>query len=470
MTSKSNLQTYFIKTFGCQMNYSDSERISRILENVSLKRVNNIDKADLIIYNSCSVRQSAEDRILGLKKNIQKLKSKVNKRYLKYKLPIAILTGCMCKRSWDNNQKREEKYLNNLKRKTPWVDKFIQIDDIYKIPEILGLKNKTVATNDYLTIQPNYQSKFSAYVPISTGCDEFCTYCIVPYTRGKLINRPSKEIIKDVRELIKKGYKDIMLLGQNVDAYQAPNKFNYKFLDLLKEIDNLKGDFWLSFLSSHPNYFSQKLADYFIKSTSKANESIRNNKPLTQGGHIRSYLHLALQSGSNKMLKLMNRKYNIDKFISLCQKLKENIPNLNLSTDIIVGFPNETKADFQKTINVFKKLEFDMAYINKYSPRKGTVAFKTTDNVPLSIKKKRDKLLTKILSKTALKNNQKYLDKEIRVLITKTNKKIAFGKSFNFKDVKINLNNINFIEIGDFYNVEIKEVNSWSLQGHLNPR
>lgn len=486
MKSKNLLKTYFIKTFGCQMNYSDSERIAAIFQTLDLKAINQIDKADVVIFNTCSVRQSAEDRIFGLKKNILLLKQKHNTKYksTKYKLPITILTGCMCKRSWDISDKksrsREEKYLKKLKQKLPWIDIIIEIKNINKLLNIFNnnLSSKTITKQsicnksgqNYLSIKPSRVSQTSAYVPISTGCNEFCSYCIVPFTRGLQIDRPAGIILNEVQKLIAKGYKDIMLLGQNVNAYNfRTNNSQQTFLDLLKTIDNIKGNYWLSFLSSHPNYFTDDLIYYFAKSTNKATSRILNHKRLTTGSHIRPYLNLALQSGSNKILKLMNRKYSVEKFINICKKLKQKVPNLNLSTDIIVGFPSETEKDFEKTINIFKKLQFDMAYINKYSPREGTASATLEDNISLETKKKRAKKLTKILAQTALKNNRKYLGKNVRVFIKKINKleKIAFGKTFNFKDIEIVLKTTDKISKGSFVTVKVERTGSWSLKGKL---
>lgn len=519
MSNISKPKTYLLKTYGCQMNFSDSERIETVLQGTGLKRVKDIHKADVIIFNTCSVRQSAEDRILGLGKKIKQLKNKRNdqspntncqlpaRTHPNYTIvggsvagrPITVLTGCMSKRSWDGTineiARREKKYLALLRRKMPWIDIVIEIKDIAKLRKLLELQQCDHVTiqqfnnlaimqiRNYLNIPPTFKSQISASVPISTGCNEFCTYCIVPYARGKQIDRPATEIINEVQTLVKKGYKDIMLLGQSVNSWKNPSttcgfkvpSLNHSdhglnsintFLDLIKTIDNIKGDFWLTFLSSHPKYFTDELIDYFAKSACRMGSLTASNNVPT---HIRPYLNLALQSGSNKILKRMNRKYTVEKFIRICKKLKKEIPYLNLSTDIIVGFPGETEQDFLETVKVFEELEFDMAYINKYSPRAGTASAFMKDNVPLKIKKEREKILTKILRETALRNNLKYRGEIMRVLIERIDKKrkLAFGKMFNFKDIKIPLKTTNKITVGDFIKVKVDKVSSFHLEGTI---
>ncbi|MBN2015581.1 MiaB/RimO family radical SAM methylthiotransferase [Candidatus Dojkabacteria bacterium] len=482
MKARAKLKTYLLKTYGCQMNYSDSERIESVLQNAALKPANSVEKADIIVFNTCSVRQSAEDRILGLKKNIQILKRAKNQklRDTKYELPITVLTGCMAQRCWNVESKRQEtegkRYLAKLRRRAPWIDLIIPIKEIVNIRRLLTNQpsdHPGIRLPDYLAIRPSLKSNHSAYIPISTGCNEFCSYCIVPYARGKLINRPASEILSDIQELVSRGYKDIMILGQNVNAWKNPeNKPPKDFTDLLKEVDKINGDFWLSFLSSHPNNFTTSLLNYFTKSANKGTENQKRGKKLTVGNHIRPYLNLALQSGSNRILKKMNRKYSVEKFIDICSELKEKYKNLNLSTDIIIGFPGETNRDFNKTADVMKRLEFDMAYINKYSPRNFTIAEKFGDNIPWKVKKEREVELTRILRKSAFKNNKRYVGKKSRVLIDKIDKKkgIAFGKTFGFKDVRLSFTNDHTPRAGKFVEVKITKSNTWSLEGILYPQ
>lgn len=412
---------YHIITYGCQMNKSDSERIASVLEKIGCQATNKISKADLIVINMCSVRQSAVDRVYGL---INKPKSKTQK---------IILTGCILP---PDKRKMKNK-----------VDLIFNIKDLPKLPLMLKpakLTNLETRSPNYLeTWSPNYRSSnylslssspastFSAYVPVMTGCNNFCTYCVVPRTRGREFSRPVEEIINEIKDLIGKGYKEIILLGQNVNSYKGKIKNkklkNLKtekyidFADLLKLIDNFQGKFWLTFITSHPKDLSDKLI-----------------KVMASGKKIMPYLHLPIQSGDNEILKKMNRGYTVEDYKNLIHKIRHHIPFVNISTDIIVGFPGETKKQFKNTAKLMKWVKFDMAYIARYSPRFGTIAANFEDNINYEEKKEREKLLTEILKKTALKNNEKYLGKTVEVLIGKNEKNFSWGKTKNLKNIKIN--------------------------------
>ncbi len=334
---------YFIITFGCQMNKSDSERIAAILEKEGYKLAFKKEKADLIVVNMCSVRQAAVDRVFGKIKELTKLKIKNPK--LK-----TILTGCILKS--DKNKLRE-------KFDAIWDDK------------------------DYLQALPKRQN-ISAFIPISNGCNNFCTYCVVPFTRGHLICRDHKKIIKEVKSVIKKGFKEIWLLGQNVNDYQSPTDSSINFSKLLKMLNEIPGDFRILFISPHPKNFSNELIN-----------------TLAQCEKFGKYLNLPVQSGDNKILKKMNRNYAVKEYKNLVKKIREKIPGIKLSTDVIVGFPGETKKQFQNTAKLLKEIKFNWAYIAKYSPRPGTAASKLEDDIPLVEKKRREKILREIL-----KNNE----------------------------------------------------------------
>ncbi len=352
---------YFIATFGCQMNKSDSERIAALLENTGYKKSRDIIAADLIVVNMCSIRQSAVDRIDGLTRKIIRFKA-LNPR-LK-----TILTGCVLKK---DRRKFENKF-----------DSILDIKDLNGWKKYLKkFKNKKSLlekqeTKDYLDILPKYENNFSALVPISHGCNNFCAYCVVPYSRGPLVARDHNKIIKEIKSLIKKDYKEIWLLGQNVNDYRSPANHFINFSKLLKLVNNIPGNFWIRFTSPHPKNFSDELID-----------AMANCKKFAE------YLNLPVQSGDNKILKKMNRNYTVKEYKNLVKKIRKKIPQIKLSTDAIVGFPGETKSQFQKTVKLFKKIKFDWAYISKYSPRSGTAAFKLKNNVPLSEKKKREKIL-----------------------------------------------------------------------------
>jgi len=371
---------YYLQTFGCQMNYSDSERFRTIIENLDYVATDSYDDADLIVFNSCSVRQKAEDRISGLRPLMTKLKGKNSKLKI-------ILTGCMARRNWNNKDKtKTKKWKSVLKRQMPWLDFIVETRYFWKLPEYLHIKStQKEKPKDYLSYKPKYQNSFQAFIPISTGCNHFCTYCIVPFTRGKEKYRSSDQILSEVKELISNGYKDITLLGQTVNNWRGinPSKNSTKndssspknFVQLLQTIDAIKGDWWFSFVSSHPRYMTSDLINF-----------------LEVSKHFRSYLHFAIQSGSDKILKKMNRGYTVKEFSAITNQLKTKIPHISISTDVIVGFPDEKESDFDLSAKIMTDLEFDMVYISEFSPRPGTAAANMTDSIPHHIKESRKKI------------------------------------------------------------------------------
>ena len=332
---------YFIITFGCQMNKSDSERIATILENQGYQPASKENEADLIVVNMCSVRQSAVDRVYGLIPKFKKLREK------KPKLKT-VLTGCILKED-----------------KPKFAKGFDQI-----------LKFK-----DLLNYQPKYQQKFIAFIPISNGCNFNCAYCVIPSTRGRLVCRDHDEILKEAKEVIKKGFREIWFLGQNVNDYTSPIDSAINFSKLLKMVNDIPGNFQIRFTSPNPKNFSDELIE-----------------TLAQCKKFGKYLNLPIQSGDNKVLKRMGRNYTIGEYKALIKKIREKIPKIKLSTDVIVGFPGETEKQFENTVKLFKEIKFNYAYIAKYSPRPGTAAFKLEDNVPLIEKKRREKCLRNLLS------------------------------------------------------------------------
>ena len=448
---------YHIVTFGCQTNQSDSERIAAILNKIGFKPAPFQDDADFIIANACSVRQSAIDRIHGIAHKIQKKKKRGEKT------PIAVLTGCVLEQ--------------DRKKLTGKFDIILDIRDIKNLPHILKTMRRTsdvlhkiqgrAAMNDihrwkaiekpaeYFKITPSYESPFSAFVPIMTGCNNFCTYCAVPYTRGKEVSRPAKDIINEVKNLVRNKYKEIMLLGQNVNSYidkGAKNKKNFAYL--LRAVNNISGDFWIRFHSSHPKDFTDELID-----------AIASCKKVTK------YISLPVQSGNDKVLKRMNRPYTVSQYKKLVKKIREKIPDASVSTDFIVGFPNETKKQFQDSVKLFKNLKFDMTYIAQYSPRPGTTAEKIfKDNVSIKEKGWRDRELTAVLKKTSLNINKKLVGTIQQVLIEKEIKRQnghwLIGKTRGFKTVKIPINSQNYQKlIGKFVNVKIKQALDLGLIG-----
>ncbi len=424
---------YFIITFGCQMNKSDSERIAGLLKKIGYQPIDKAAQADLIVVNMCSVRQSAVDRVFGLRNNFVKLKQK--KIELK-----TVLTGCFLK-------KDEVKFKEQF-------DVVLKIKDLLKLPKYLG--KKTLPDKNYLSVSPSLTSSFFAYVPIMTGCNNFCAYCVVPFARGREISRPAQEIINEIKCLIKKGYKEIILLGQNVNSYQ------YEKIDfpcLLKKIDELPGKFWLRFITSHPKDLSDKLIEV-----------------MARGKKITEYLHLPVQAGDDKILKKMNRDYTFKKYCDLVKKIRNKI-DVCLSTDVIVGFPGESKKQFNKTAKLMKQIRFDMAYIAEYSPRADTMAANLRDDVSKREKRERKNILNEILKKTAQQKNKKYLRKTVEVLIEKTLYQNKFGteqvkngfclgKTKTFKNVKIKSC---ALAPGQFVRIKIIKATPWGLEGLVDP-
>jgi tRNA-2-methylthio-N6-dimethylallyladenosine synthase len=358
---------YHIITFGCQMNKSDSERIVSLLEGIGYQPASKENEADLIVINMCSVRQSAVDRVYGKLNQISKIKNQNNKSKFK-----VILTGCILP---EDKKKLKDK-----------VDFILNIKDLPNWPKFLspnfyeGRKYGVKENGDYFKISPKYQNNFLAYIPISTGCNNACSYCVVPFTRGPLICRHHKEILKEVKNLVQRGFKEIWLLGQNVNDYKSPNEVN--FPQLIKMVDKIPGDFKFFFTSPHPKNFSDEL----IETLSKCKK-------------FGKYLNLPVQSGDEEILKKMNRNYTPKEYKNLVKKIREKIPEIKLSTDVIVGFPGETKKQFQNTVKLFKEIKFDKAYIAKYSPRQRTTASRLKDNVPLAEKKQRERFLKSLLKK-----------------------------------------------------------------------
>lgn len=418
---------YYIITFGCQMNISDSERISAVLEMMNYHKTDNINEADLIVINMCSVRQSAVDRVYGLYPKFKKLKH--NNKKLKI-----IVTGCILKP-------------DKIKLKS-FLDFVIDKKELYRLGELL---NKDIKIKkDYLSVVPRYESSFIAYVPISYGCSNFCTYCAVPYTRGKLISRNYKDILKEIKNLIKNNYKEIWLLGENVNDYHYKN---INFSDLIKEIDKIEGNFWLRFTSPHPKDFSSQLIDVLAKSHK-----------------ITPYLNLPLQSGDNQILKAMNRPYTVEQYNYLVKSLRKAFRafkkhDLAISTDIIVGFPNETKEQFNNTVKAMETIKFDMAYISQYSPRPQSLCFdKMEDNVSKKEKKEREKILTKVLNKTSLENNKKMMGKIVKVVVLEKKNDYLIGKTENYKTIKFKgADDL----IGEFVKVKINKIKAFGLEGKL---
>lgn len=412
-------KTFYIATYGCDANRADSERIAGLLENCGYKETKNKEKTNLLVFNTCSVRQKAEDRIFGRNKEMKSFKEKNPGSKI-------VLAGCM------NHYDKKI-----LKERLPYVDLFLPIKELPSLPSKIGIKHKDVR-HPYIA----RQSKFRAYVPISYGCDNFCSYCVVPFARGREYSRPAKEIIDEICKLANNNYKEIWLLGQNVNSYK-----DIPFAELLLKINEIPGKFWIRLTSPHPKDFSDKL----ILAMKRADK-------------FPKYVNLPVQAGNNEILKKMNRPYTASQYKNLVKKIKRAMPEIALSTDVIVGFPGETKKQFQDTAKLFKEIKFDMAFISEYSPRPKTaaaIAFK--DNVPSNEKEKRKNILTDVLRKTALQNNKKLIGKTTEVLIDRKAAGRVFGKTEGNKNIEI-IGNKN-IKIGEFVKIKVAEASPWHLKG-----
>lgn len=434
-------KTYSILTYGCQMNVHDSENIKGIMEDLGYNEEENYEKADVIILNTCAIRENAHNKVVGILGRIKKLKED-NPNI------ITIIGGCM---------PQEEGISNMLKDKYKWVDIVLGTHNIYDIPTLLDNVTKEKKQNievysiegDIIENLPvKRDSNYKAWVNIQYGCDKFCSYCIVPYTRGKQRSRLPKDILKEINSLKEKGYKEVTLLGQNVNAYGKDLDINYTMSNLLEDTAKTGID-RIRFVTSHPWDFSSDMIDTIAKYD-----------------NIMPYIHLPIQSGSDNILKKMNRRYTIEEYKKLFYELKSKIKNVSITTDIIVGFPNETEEDFQKTLDIYNELKYDLAYTFIYSPREGTPASKMEDSVPLEEKEERLQRLNKIVNKYAKEANEKYLGKTVPVLLEGYSDK--GGKLMGYTDT-MKLVNVAADQslIGQIKNVLITDVKTWSMEGEI---
>ncbi len=389
---------YYIKTYGCAMNYADSNRISYVLNKSNLIEVHNVKDADLVILNSCSVRKQAEDKIAGWG-----IKKDKNTKYL--------LTGCMAVRHNRNDEQLDKKYIKVIKQRFPWIDYVVDIRDVETIPEVLGLEVKSKEENfSYLNLPTENTNEATVNIPISTGCNFFCSYCVVPFSRGKLWHRDYDDIMCEVKKNINKGKKLICLVAQNVNSWEGMKEGKrISFANLLNDIASIEGDFWITFVSSNPMEFSDQIID-----------AVSKNKKVMR------WLNIAVQSGSDDVLKRMNRKYTVMEFENLIGKVKKEVPDIRLTTDIIVGFPSESENDFKETLKLTKKLKFQMLYVGKYSPRVGALSETFEDNVSLKEKKKRENILKEELNKMRADFHKEFVGKKLKVLVTGGRRGISY--------------------------------------------
>ena len=432
---------YFIKTYGCQMNEHDSENMSAILEDMSFTETSVMEDADLIILNTCAIRENAHNKVFGLLGRIKHLKQT--------KEILVGFGGCMA---------QEEVIANEILEKYKWLDFVFGTHNIVNLPNIIEKTYNTKKQNMEVyscegevieNIPVKRDSKYKAWVNIMYGCDKFCTYCIVPYTRGRQRSRLKEDIIKEVLELKEQGYKEVTLLGQNVNAYGKDLNLSYGMAALLESVAKTNIE-RIRFVTSHPWDFNDDMLEVISKYE-----------------NIMPYIHLPLQSGSNKVLKLMGRRYTKEEYLNLVDKIKEKIPNVCLTTDIIVGFPNETDEDFKDTLDVVNYCKYDSAFTFIFSPRIGTPAAKMEDNVSIETKEARLQTLNKLINEYSNMNNKKYLGKTVPVLIegfSSKNNDMLMGYTDTMKLVNVNGS---YEYIGKIVDVKITSTKTWSLNGEI---
>ncbi|MBS4163664.1 tRNA-2-methylthio-N(6)-dimethylallyladenosine synthase [Candidatus Protochlamydia amoebophila] len=406
-----SLKKFFVKTYGCQMNELDSEIMIGQLENRGLTRSHDENDADLLIFNTCSIRDLAERKVMG----------KLGKLGLtKQSQAIIGVTGCMA------NAKKD-----SLFQKLPHIDFVLGTNNIHDLnhvlDEVLASGKQSIRTNDHFEFELDYlnakrEDQIKAYVSIIRGCDKFCTYCVVPYTRGSEVSRAPENILEECRHLVNQGYKEITLLGQNVNSY-GKDKPEWKclFHDLLYQLDKISGLERVRFMTSHPVDISKELM-----------EAIRDLKTLCE------FVHFPLQAGANRVLKKMHRIYTVEQYLEKVQMLKEIVPNVALGTDIIVGFPTETEEEFQETYRLLKEIEYSVAFLFSYSPRKGTPAMRWRDDVPEAVKQDRLQRLLQLQDTIYMKHRQAFLGQTVEVLVERRNFKddrLVKGRTRCWKNV-----------------------------------
>ncbi|MBE6136117.1 MAG: tRNA (N6-isopentenyl adenosine(37)-C2)-methylthiotransferase MiaB [Erysipelotrichaceae bacterium] len=433
---------YFIKTYGCQANVRDEETMRGILESVGMISTDDVNVSDLIIINTCAVRENAEDKVYGEVGNLKHLKSK------KKDLVIAIC-GCMVE---------QPEILDRLINTFKEVNLYFGTHEIYNLASlvyetltsgerIVSIESKAGEVVEDLPSCRN--NEFKAFVNIMYGCDKFCTYCIVPYTRGKERSRRFEDVMKEVKELEEKGYQEITFLGQNVNAYGKDLDEGYDFADLLEAAGKTSIP-RIRFTTSHPWDFNDRMI-----------------KAIADYPNIMKFIHLPVQSGSSDVLKRMNRRYTREDYLSLVKKMKDNIPGLTLSTDIIVGFPNESDEEFNETLSLVDEVGYDAAFTFIYSPRRGTPAAKLEDPISYETKVKRFKELVSHLENSISKKSNEMIGKIYPVLVegvSKTNKDMFSGYTENNKLVHFKADET---LVGKIVNVKITESHTYSMLGEL---
>ena len=419
---------YHIITFGCQMNRSDSERVAAVFEHLNYSAVLAPEDADFIVINACSVRQTAIDRIWGFLEKFSALKEE--------KKLTTILTGCVLEEDKARLEKR--------------FDFVFNIKNLAELEKFLHERNDYTNENYFETL-PKYADNYRAFVPIMTGCNNFCSYCAVPYVRGREQSRTVSEILTEIKKLAASGCKEITLLGQNVnsfnpidaDNFSKENSFTHNFAKLLWEVNQINGLERIMFVAAHP----KDMHDEVIEALALP--------------RMMNFLHLALQSGDNEILNKMNRKYTAEDYLKIIEKIRTVRPEIAIGTDLIVGFQGETREQFENTLDIYKKIRFDIAYPAMYSARTGTKAADFADTVSREEKRKRWHEVQDLMEKTTLEINQKYNNQEVEVLIDNAQEDWCEGNSREMKRVRIYKQNY---KVGEIVKVKVKEAKMWILE------
>jgi len=431
---------YYILTMGCQLNENDSEKLIGIMEEMGYTKSDDIKNADLYVINTCCVRENAEEKLFGKLGELKKIKENKN--------IIIAIGGCMM---------QEEHITEKIKKSYPFVDVVFGTHTLHKFPEDLYTaitKNKKVKDvididgEIYEGLPVKRSSNKQASVIIMYGCNNFCSYCIVPYVRGRERSRKPEDILNEVKELAKEGYREITLLGQNVNSYKGGE--NYNFANLLEDVDKIEGIEVIRFVSPHPKDFTDDVIDVISKSSK-----------------ISRLIHVPLQSGSTNVLKEMNRKYTKEQYLDLIKRIRNKIPDVVFSTDIIVGFPGETEEDFEDTIDVVKQVNFEQIFMFIYSRRIGTRADKMENQILEEIKHKRFDRLKQVFEESVEENNKKYIGTTQKILVegySKNNQDMLTGRT--------DTNKVVIFEgpeelIGKIINIKIISEHKWYLKGEV---
>lgn len=434
---------YFLRTYGCQMNVHDSEEIKYYLESLGYEAVEELEKADIVVLNTCAIRENAKDKVFGYLGRCKHLK-KENPNL------IIAIAGCLM---------QQPKEIEEIHNKHQYIDIIIGTHNLSELPSLIeeanNKKNQNIevySNSDVVfeNVKYNRDSKISAWINIIYGCDKFCTYCIVPFTRGRERSRKMEEVLDEVKTLKDQGYLEITLLGQNVNAYGKDLNLGYDFATLLENVAKI-GIPRIRFVTSHPWNFTDKMVDVIAKYD-----------------NIMPYVHLPIQSGSDEILKRMNRKYTIEEYKLLFDQIKKKVKNVAVTTDIIVGFPNETDEDFQKTLDIVNYCKFDGAYTFIFSPREGTAAARMEDKITMQVKEERLQKLNELVNKYSLESNKKLLGKTVEVLVIDKSEKDD-SKVYGYTDT-MKLVNINGDKnlIGKIIPVKITDAKSFSLDGEYS--